>query len=310
MALNSALASKALSSPSAKLSAEGKHLVADLRDVIEQAKILLLTKNEGNLIQDFIWQTQQLSGGNAQLPGAPIDKSTAQQHGNQALDGLRTLGTLILSNGQFRKLCKFLITSHCTLVANFIEVSDATILLRDMAGDAAQTAATRINPSQEQLSQIDHAADDNTWHDVPDMSRGNIKGQAQGIFNKNKPFSRNEAMDAAGDATQSANPSGSRDPTDTADMAARDQQYGTDSGIDARGGAMAGVNSLRDRASENMPQETKDNLRNATDTARTKTRGYINEKVPRERRDQTIYRLKKMIVEIQGHQDCMKFHHR
>ena len=82
--------------------------MADLRDVIEQAKHLLLTKNEGNLLQDFIWQTQQLSGGNAQLPGAPIDKSTAQQHGNQALDGLRTLGTLILSNGQFRKLCKFI----------------------------------------------------------------------------------------------------------------------------------------------------------------------------------------------------------
>lgn len=79
--------------------------MSDLRDVIEQAKILLLTKNEGNLIQDFIYQTGQISGGNAKLPGVPIDKGTAQQHGNQALDGLRTLGTLLISNGQFRKLC-------------------------------------------------------------------------------------------------------------------------------------------------------------------------------------------------------------
>ena len=78
----------------------------DLRDVVEQAKYLILTKNEGNLLQDFIWQTEQMSGGNAQLPGAPIDKNVARQHGNQALDGLRTLGTLIISNGQFRKLCK------------------------------------------------------------------------------------------------------------------------------------------------------------------------------------------------------------
>ena len=78
--------------------------MADLRDVIEQAKILLLTKNEGNVLQDFIWQTQHIGGGNAQLPGAPIDKTTAQQHGNEAVEGLRTLGTLILSNGQFRKL--------------------------------------------------------------------------------------------------------------------------------------------------------------------------------------------------------------
>jgi len=45
-----------------------------------------------------------MGSGNAKLPGAPIDKGTAQQHGNQALDGLRTLGTLLISNGQFRKL--------------------------------------------------------------------------------------------------------------------------------------------------------------------------------------------------------------
>ena len=104
VALNSAIASRPLANPSAKLSAEGRKLVADLRDVIEQAKILTLTKNEGNLLQDFIYQTTKISGAGAKLPGAPIDKSTAQQHGDQALDGLRTLGTLLISNGQFRKL--------------------------------------------------------------------------------------------------------------------------------------------------------------------------------------------------------------
>lgn len=93
-----------MASPSSRLSSEGRDLIADVRDVVERAKILLLTKNEGNLLQDFIWQTQNISGGNAGTPNAPIDKETAKQHGNQALDGLRTLGTLILSNGQFRKL--------------------------------------------------------------------------------------------------------------------------------------------------------------------------------------------------------------
>lgn len=106
MALNSALASKPLSSPSKKLSSEGQHLVADLREVIEQTKIMLLSKNSGNLMQDFIWQTQQMGTGDAKLPGAPIDKDTAKQHGNQALEGLRTLGQLLITNGQFRKLRK------------------------------------------------------------------------------------------------------------------------------------------------------------------------------------------------------------
>jgi hypothetical protein len=106
VAMNSALASQALSRPSKQLSEEGRKLVGDLRNVIEQAKMLVLTKNEGNLLQDFIWQTTQISAGDAKVPGAPITKDAAKQHGNEALDGLRTLGTLVISNGQFRKLCR------------------------------------------------------------------------------------------------------------------------------------------------------------------------------------------------------------
>ncbi len=108
VALNSFLQSKALSHPSEKLSLEGKALVADVRDVVKQAKYLLLSKNEGNLLQDFIWQTQQFDPKVVHVPGAPVDKERAQQHGNQALEGLRTLGTLIITNGQFRKLRTYL----------------------------------------------------------------------------------------------------------------------------------------------------------------------------------------------------------
>ena len=97
-----------LKNPSKKLSTEGQQLVGDLRKVIEEAKILLLSKNDGNLIQDFIWQTQQIGAGNATGLSAPVDKETAKQHGNQALQGLRTLGELLITNGQFRKLCESL----------------------------------------------------------------------------------------------------------------------------------------------------------------------------------------------------------
>jgi hypothetical protein len=108
IALNSALESDALNTPPEKLSDEGKRLINDLKHVIEQAKLLLLSKNEGNLLQEFIWETQQISGGDAKLPNAPVDKETAKQHGNELLEGLRTLGTLVISNGQFRKLRKSL----------------------------------------------------------------------------------------------------------------------------------------------------------------------------------------------------------
>ena len=104
VALNSFLASRALAKPSSKLSPDGKVLVEDVRDVVEKAKLLLLTKNEGNLIQDFIYQTTGITSGDATKPNVPVDKDTAKQHGQEALEGLRSLGQLIITNGQFRKL--------------------------------------------------------------------------------------------------------------------------------------------------------------------------------------------------------------
>lgn len=34
------------------------------------------------------------------------------------------------------------------------------------------------------------------------------------------------------------------------------------------------------------------------------TKGYLSEKIPKERREQAIWRLKKMVIEVQGHADC------
>jgi len=282
IALNSFIQSKALASPSKKLSAEGQVLVTDFKDVVKQAQHLLLSKNQGDLLQDFIWQSQKIDGGNASIPGAPVDKDTAQQHGNEALEGLRTLGTLIISNGQFRKLLK-----------------DTTILIRDIAGDAATKAANKVNPSEEQLSQIDKPAEDNVWHDVPDMSTNNIKSQIKSTYNKKGPVKTDDLKDAAGNASEATNPDGSRDPTDAAVYAQQDQQQGTNSGLDAQSGIQSGVTTLKQRADENIPEETKEQAR----LRRERTRKYLQSKMPEERRDQTIWRLRKMVVEIQGHPD-------
>ncbi len=179
-------------------------------------------------------------------------------------------------------------------------MSDASVLLRDIAGDAAQKTATKINPSEDSLNQIDEPADDNTWHDVPNMSASSLKAQARDQYNKQKPFSRNDLQNAAGDATQAAHPSGSRDPADAAMLEADSRDQGTDSGMDPSAGANTAAGNLRSQASANVPDETKDKARGARD----RTRNYMSSKVPKERRDQTIFRLKKMIVEIQSHSDC------
>ena len=107
VALNSFLESKALKSPSEKLSDDGKGLVADSREAVRLMKYLFLSKNEDNLLQDFIWQTEQFDPKTVKGPNTPVDKKTAQQQGNEALEGLRTLGKLLITNGQFRKLSMF-----------------------------------------------------------------------------------------------------------------------------------------------------------------------------------------------------------
>jgi hypothetical protein len=107
VALNSFIESKALKNPSDRLSSEGQELVADSREVVRLMKYLFLSKNEGELLQDFVWQTSSFDPKSIQGPETPFDKKTAQQQGNEALQGLRTLGKLLVTNGQFRKLRTF-----------------------------------------------------------------------------------------------------------------------------------------------------------------------------------------------------------
>lgn len=167
-----------------------------------------------------------------------------------------------------------------------------------MAGDAAQSAANRINPSEDELNDIDRPAPDDTWHDVPD-----VKGQLKQRYQEQKPFGRSEMKQAMGNATQAGNPGESRDPADAADLAVRDYREGG-SGGNAQEGLRAGVDTLRGHASENIPDETKDKAKDKAHHARESGQEYINKKIPQERRDQAIFRLKKMITEIQGHRDC------
>src|SRR6187402_3772654 len=80
-------------------------------------------------------------------------------------------------------------------------VKDASILVRDMAGDAATNVAGKVKPSDEQISQVDRPADDNVWHDAPDFSKANLKEQAQGVY-KGSPAE--DAKAAANAATNAA----------------------------------------------------------------------------------------------------------
>lgn len=159
-----------------------------------------------------------------------------------------------------------------------------------MAGDVAQKAAQKVNPSEDELNNIDEPAEENTWHDTPDM--GHLKDQAKSM----QPFGKEGIKGAAKDAKNTAKNSD-----------------GKSGGL--VDGLKQGAKNLKGQAQENVPDEhqdkagdMKEQAKGAAEGAKQSTKGYLKEKIPQERRDQTIWRLKKMIVEIQGHQDCRSLH--
>ncbi|CAN9237050.1 unnamed protein product [Alternaria alternata] len=236
VALNSALAHRALNSPSKKLSSEGQHLVSDLKSVIEQAKILLLTKNEGNLLQDFIWQAEHLGSDSASLPNAPVDK--------------------------------------------------------DHSKATWKRGARR--PSEDRLNRLDEPAEDNTWHDTSDLNRENLHNQAKNSLpfgNKNKDEAKSDLRERAKDINQAAGPKRS---------APHEGQTGQSTGINARGA----LETAKQKVDANTSEEDKNMAR----ARRDQMNNYLKGKMPEERHEQTIWRLKKMVVEIQGHQGLPACH--
>ncbi len=78
----------------------------DLRKVIEESKKLILSKNDGQLLQEFIWDAQRISGDDVQKPQIAGTRDSAEQDAAKAKEGLKSLGTLIITNGEFRKIRK------------------------------------------------------------------------------------------------------------------------------------------------------------------------------------------------------------
>jgi hypothetical protein len=278
VALSSLIQHKKLTQPNNKLSDEGKTLLKEFTDVIEEAKRLVLTKNHGEVLQEFIWNARKFAESKDTInkPNKPVGKDEPIQDKERLANGLKTLGRLMVTNGQFRKL-----------------LDDATILLRDIAGDAAGKAASNVKPSQEQLDQIDRSAEPHEWHDAP----GSFKQSIRDFTNRNKPIRRDDVRDVAGNAVQSADPHNSRDPRDVAQRT--DPNDPQSSGVDPQTGLQTGKEQLKERLDQNVPEEHKERARQW----REGTQNFLKSKMPRERREQTQWRLKKMIVEIQNHED-------
>ena len=154
-----------------------------------------------------------------------------------------------------------------------------------MAGDAASNVADRVRPPTEDLAQIDHPAEDNLWHETPDLSKDNMKKQLQSVYKGNP---KEDAQAVASNAVDAHNQNLGVSSTSAG------QPLGASSTSARQAGVTAGVNTALQRADDKIDDETKEEARSRAREIRAKTKAYLSKKMPEERREQTIWRLKVM----------------
>jgi gas vesicle protein len=283
------------------LSPDGRKLIADSRDIIETARLLIKNKNADELFQNFVFDTAGTDFKKAAIdPNAatPITKEEAKDHGRQAVENLRTLLTMVLTNSEARKL-----------------LSDASIIGRDLFARGAMKAAEKARPTDEQLRLVDDAAPPDQFETSPsqntygtdnagvskDPNTGVQQAGLAGATVTHDPNTSSVGVERSDGRTQSG-----AQVVDEAQDAARAHAQETANAVSGDTNPDGTKRTLKDRikagyssVTERIPDEHKDRARDHVE----RTKNFLREEFPEERRDQYIYRLKKVIVECQKHED-------
>ncbi|KIK67849.1 hypothetical protein GYMLUDRAFT_36633 [Collybiopsis luxurians FD-317 M1] len=277
---------------SQKLSLQGQKLTTDLRDILETLRLFLSQKNADQITQDFIWNTRDIGVGaslksdeiakEGQVLG--VDKDKAREDAQQAAHSIRTLVHLLLTNSEARKL-----------------ISDFSVVGRDLLARGLGKASEGLRPDEEKLRMVDEAH----------------RGEG-GAFSVSSPEDRAREQEEKGvqGMVDSRIPSDTKDQARaTAEEAGRVQEDLKASVRDARGQEVspsspregaeevkeeAKKRGLMDRVKNAIPHEHQEK---AKDHVKRGREFLTEEYFPKERRDQWIWRFKKVILECQSHPD-------
>jgi hypothetical protein len=321
-----------------KLSPEGRKLVQDCKDIIETARIIVKDKNSDELFQNFIWHTRQVDADKLKrdqkdvLPENQPDTATDK---DQAVHHLRTLLNLILTNSEARKLLSdFGIIGRDLLARGAAKVSDTlrpdeerlAKVNHSTPQDQFVTEGGRtVGPDEKPVLEAKLPFDTSLKHH-PDAPQPTVerRGEARPVGDV-IDYGRQQFSDVRGvvDPTTSEAKNIATDPSISVEQKQRDL-YGKasetkgaltqaadekipedirdeSSGSETKEkGFMNKIRGLRDGLSDKVPQEHKDRLGDEIDRAKT---FLSDEYFPQERRDQFIYRGKKVIIECQKHDD-------
>ncbi|KAG8861957.1 hypothetical protein FRB96_002400 [Tulasnella sp. 330] len=282
------------------LSPDGQKLIADARDIVESARLIVKNKNSDELFQNFVYHTSGVDYSKGKVntdAAAPISQDQAQRDGRKAIENLRTLLTIVLTNSEARKL-----------------LSDASVIGRDLFARGAIKTAEKIGPSEQELRHVDEAAPPDQFE--TSQNQNAVGGQNAGI-SKDPNTGVNQAGVAGMTVTHDpntgnvtvVNPDGTQQSAasaaNNAANIAQDHLQQTQEAMSAenpdgtkrslKDRMKAGITSVKDRVPEEHKQRANEQMQQA--------KNFLREEFPEERRDQYIYRLKKVIVECQKHDD-------
>lgn len=294
-----------------RLSEEGRKLINDMRDIIETLRLEIMQKNADELLQNFIWHTrdverEKISPGDV---NAPVSADKAKEDGRQAIRHLRTLLHLILTNSEIRKL-----------------LSDFGLIGRDLLAQGTHKLADAIAPHEEQLRHVDEPGPQDQFVSQGGTKVGTGKTPVLDVkipgTDKSVKQHPKEGETVVRDASGDERPVGEvreeaakkvDETTPKAQVSAeetkekmREQPQGVKEGTTTEEaekkklGLLDKMKGVRDNLLDRIPSEHKGK---AHDHAERSKKFLVEEYFPEERRDQFIYRIKKVIIECQKHDD-------
>ncbi|TRM64226.1 hypothetical protein BD626DRAFT_429803 [Schizophyllum amplum] len=264
-----------------RLSPEGKRLVKDSSQILETARVIVKEKNADQVFQEFVWNTRDVDvASKGRKTDLPVGKQQAKQDGQKAANHLRTLMSLILTNSEVRKL-----------------LSDFAVIGRDVLAKGASEAAGKLRPTEDQLAKVDEPAPEGEFMSKEEYEQQKREAKEKAEAFKNGRYNHDERPVlnmAAGEADLIEDtPSSSEysvEPATTTDVANSSDKPKT---------LMGKMKGLRNDLSAKIPQQHKEKANEHLDRGKD----FIDDYFPQERREQYIYRLKKVIVECQKHDD-------
>jgi len=325
-----------------KLSPEGRVLIEDFRDVMETMRMMVVEKNADEIFQNAIYDSYHADPSRAKQSGVlPVGKDEAKQDLDQASAHLRTLVTLFITNSEARKIISDLGTiGRDVFASGAVKVAEKVRPDQEALDKADQEAPSKewIGPDGKRLgpndtpelqvkgpkgSEIRYNPKDDprdakvTDHQGNTRSAGSAydeaqqkKQEAQQQKEQNKGEAKEQLKSHAQDLDNSRDPNASLsqqkdqvlgradDKRSEAESEANRQSNRSDMPND-QGEAKDQARGKAEQLKNRIPEEHRERVDNAVQ----ETKEFVHDVFPEERREQFIYRLKKVVVECQQHKD-------